>query len=75
MLMYLPLGLKLDKKINPVITILLHVLPLLGNGHEVNNCTMAVTRQRTLNNNRGTVFSVRSVSSCYKQDKLGVVVR
>jgi hypothetical protein len=41
---------------------LVHLLP--GNDHEISNYTTAV------NSNRGTVFSVRSVPRCYKQDKL-----
>jgi hypothetical protein len=32
---------------------------------------LVVTRQRPVNSNRGTVFTVRSVPRCYKQDKLG----
>jgi hypothetical protein len=47
--------------------ILWNVVPLLGNDRETNKTT-DVTRQRPLNSNRGTVFSVRSVPSCYKQD-------
>jgi hypothetical protein len=37
-----------------------HVDPLLGND--------TVNRQRPVNSNRGTVFSVLSVPICYKQD-------
>jgi hypothetical protein len=33
-----------------------------------------VARQRRINGNRGTVFSVRSVPRYYKQDKLGLAV-
>jgi hypothetical protein len=29
-----------------------------------------VTRQQLVNSNRGTMFSVRSVLRCYKQDRL-----
>jgi hypothetical protein len=58
---------------------------LLGGGHEKGDCTAAVARQWPANNrgmmfsarstkqqsNRksGTMFSVRSVPSCYKQDE------
>jgi hypothetical protein len=52
-----------------------HVVALLGNDSEISNYTTAVTRQRPVNSNRGTVFSVRFVPRCYKQDKLGVAVR
>jgi hypothetical protein len=52
------------------IILLWHVDPLLSNDREIINYTTAVTRQRTINNNRETVFSVRSVPKCYKQDKL-----
>jgi hypothetical protein len=55
--------------------ILWHVDPLLGDDHEISNYTTAVTRQLPVNTNREKVFSVRSVSGCYKQYKLGVVVR
>jgi hypothetical protein len=45
--------------------------PLLGNEREINNETTAA-RQHNLNrqqlNYRGAVFSMRSVSRCYKQD-------
>jgi hypothetical protein len=51
-----------------------HVDLLLGNDREINNYTLAVTRQPPVNSNRETVFSVRSVPRCYKQDKLGVAV-
>jgi hypothetical protein len=40
---------------------------LLGNDRET-NYTRAVTRQPPLNSNSGTVFSVRSVPKCFKQD-------
>jgi hypothetical protein len=46
-----------------------HVDPLLGNDHEISNYTMAVTRQRSINSNRETVFSVWSVPR-YEQDAL-----
>jgi hypothetical protein len=57
---------------------------LLGGDRDIGDCTAAVARQRSANNtgmvfsawsakkqlngNRGTVFYVRSVLSCYKQD-------
>jgi hypothetical protein len=34
-----------------------------------------VAKQRPVNSNRGTVFSVQSVPRCYNQDKLGGVSR
>jgi hypothetical protein len=43
--------------------------PLLGKGREINNYTKTVTRQRSVNSNRGTVFSVRSTPRCYKQEE------
>jgi hypothetical protein len=52
--------------------ILWHVDALLGNDRKISNYITAVTRQRPVNNNRGTVFSLRSMPRCYKQDKLGV---
>jgi hypothetical protein len=52
--------------------ILWHVDSLLGNDREISNYTTAVTRQRPVNSKRGTVFCVRPVPKCYKQDKLGV---
>jgi hypothetical protein len=55
-----------------LIKILRHVDLMLGSNRQINNYTAAVTRQRPLNNNRGKVFSVRSLLKCYKQDKLGV---
>jgi hypothetical protein len=55
--------------------ILWHVDPLLGDDHEISNYTTAVTKQLPVNTNRKKVFSVRSVSRCFKQVKLGVVVR
>jgi hypothetical protein len=51
-----------------------HVEQLLRNDCEISNYTTAVTRQRTVNSNRGIVFSVQSVPRCYK-DKLGVAVK
>jgi hypothetical protein len=51
------------------VIILWHVDPLLGNDREISNYTTAVTRQRLVNSNRGTVFSVPSVLRRYKQDK------
>jgi hypothetical protein len=47
--------------------------PSLGIDREISICTTAITRQQPVNSNRGTVSSVRSVLSCYTQDKLGVV--
>jgi hypothetical protein len=49
--------------------LLWHVEPLLGNHREMSSCKTAVTRQRPVNSNKGTVFSVRSVPRCYKQGK------
>jgi hypothetical protein len=40
--------------------VLWHVDPLLGNDREIGNCTAAVARQWSVNNNRRTVFSARS---------------
>jgi hypothetical protein len=48
--------------------ILWHVDPLLGGDREVGDCTAAVARQRPANSNKGTVFSVRPVQRCCKQD-------
>jgi uncharacterized protein HemY len=45
-----------------------YTVALLGNNHETSNYTTAITRQRTINSNRGTVFSVQSVPRCYKQN-------
>jgi hypothetical protein len=50
--------------------ILWHVDPLLGNDREISNYTTAVTKQRTVNSYIGTVFSVRSVVTYYKQGQL-----
>jgi hypothetical protein len=55
------------------IIILVHISPMLGNNCKI-NCKMVVTRQQPINSNRETVFSVRSMLRCYKQDKLGVAV-
>jgi hypothetical protein len=41
--------------------VLWHVDPLLGNDREISSCTTTVSRQRTVNSHRGTVFSVRFV--------------
>jgi hypothetical protein len=51
-----------------------HVVLLLGNDREISNYTTTITRQRPVNSNRGTVFSVRSVPRCYKKNKLEVAV-
>jgi hypothetical protein len=45
---------------------------MLSNGREINNYTVTLTRQQPVNSNRGTVFSVLSVPTYYKQDKLFV---
>jgi hypothetical protein len=60
-----------------------HVDPLLSGDREIGDCTAVTARQRPasrgmaflggpstkqLNSNRGTVFSVRSLPRCYKQD-------
>jgi hypothetical protein len=45
---------------------------LLGGNCEIGDCTAAVARQWPTNNNRGMVFSVRSMGRCYKQDELVV---
>jgi hypothetical protein len=47
-----------------------HVYPLLGNDRDISNYTTAVTMQRSVNNSRRTVISLRSVPRCYKQGKL-----
>jgi hypothetical protein len=49
-----------------------YIDPLLGNDREIGNYTTAVTRQLPVNSNRGTLFSVRSVPRCYKQNEWGV---
>jgi hypothetical protein len=56
---------------NYTLNILRHAEPLLGNGREISNYTMAVTRQWPTNSNRGMTFSLQSVPRCYKQDKIG----
>jgi hypothetical protein len=61
-----------NKFIYIYIYILWHVDPLLGNDREIKNYVTAVTSQRPVKSNRRTVFSVRSVLRCYKQDKLGI---
>jgi hypothetical protein len=48
--------------VNLKLKTLRHVDPLLGNDRKTNNYTTAATRLRPVNNNRRTVFSVRSVS-------------
>jgi hypothetical protein len=48
-----------------------HIDPLLGNDREISTYTRDVTRHRPVNNDRRTVFSVRSVLRC-KQDMLGL---
>jgi hypothetical protein len=35
-----------------------------------NNWKTAITMQRSINSNRGTIFSVQSLPRCYKQDSL-----
>jgi hypothetical protein len=53
-----------------LLTVLWPVDPLLGNDREIRIYTTAVTKQRSVNKNRGTLFSERSVQRCYKQDQL-----
>jgi hypothetical protein len=53
--------------------LLRHVCPLLDNDREISDYTTVVAKERHVNSNRETPFSVRSVSKCYKQDRLGVV--
>jgi hypothetical protein len=64
-----------ELKVNVFIKLyeLRRVGPLLGNYREISNCTTAVTRQRRVNSNRGTVFSMQSVPRCYNHCKLAVV--
>jgi hypothetical protein len=52
-----------------IITIIImsHVVSFLENNREISN---EVTRLRPVNSNRGTVFSVRAVPRCYKQENL-----
>jgi hypothetical protein len=45
---------------------------LLGNDREADKKTTAVNKQRSVDSNRGTVFSVRSVPRCYKQHNSNV---
>jgi hypothetical protein len=47
---------------------------LLGNSREISNYTTAIIRQRPVNRNRRTVFSVWSVPICYKQNMLWELV-
>jgi hypothetical protein len=56
-----------------VSSILWHVDPLLGGDGEIGDCTAAVARHRPASNNKGKMFSTRSVPGCYKRDKLLVV--
>jgi hypothetical protein len=63
-----------DLKRQSLLKIIWHVDPLLGNDSEISNHTTAVTRQRSVNSNRGKVFSVRSAPICYKQGQLAVGV-
>jgi hypothetical protein len=58
--------------INKIIIILWHADQLLCKHCEVSNYITAVTRQRSINANRGTVLSVWSVPGCYKQGQLAV---
>jgi hypothetical protein len=60
--------------INPLKTkFLLHNIvacrTFVSNDHETSNYITDVTRQGSVISNIGTVFSVRSVPKCYKQDK------
>jgi hypothetical protein len=48
--------------------ILWHVDLLLGNNGETNDWTTAIIKQRLVNSNRGTLFSVQSMPRYYKQD-------
>jgi hypothetical protein len=45
-----------------------HADPLVGGDREIGDCTAAVARQWSANN-RGMLFSVRSVPRCYKQGR------
>jgi hypothetical protein len=54
-----------------VVIILWQVDHLLGNDREIGNYTTTFTRQRPVKRNRKTMFFVRSVPRCYKQEKLG----
>jgi hypothetical protein len=46
-----------------------HVDSLLGSYCEIGDCTAAVARQWSENNDRGMLFYVRSVPRCYKQGR------
>jgi hypothetical protein len=41
-----------------------------GDDRQISIYTTAVTRQRPVNSNKGTVFYVRFVPRCYKRGKL-----
>jgi hypothetical protein len=58
------------KEVTSKFNIVACISPLLGNDREIRNYTMGVIRQRPVNSNRGTVFSVRAMLRCYKQDEL-----
>jgi hypothetical protein len=64
---------RLSTELMNSVIILWEVDPFLGNDRKINNYTTAVSRQRPVNSNRGTVFSVWSMPRCYKQGKLGAV--
>jgi hypothetical protein len=51
-----------------------HVDPLLGSNCEMGDYTAAVARQQPTNNNKGMVFSVRSMPRGYMQDELVVIL-
>jgi hypothetical protein len=59
-----------NRNVHAAVLILWHVDPLLGNDRVIGNYTTAITRRRPVNSKTGTVFSVRSLPRCYKQDKL-----
>jgi hypothetical protein len=61
-------------KMTGKLTLLRHVDSMLCDDSEVGGCTAAVARWRPRNSNRGTVFSVLFVQTCYKLDKLEVSV-
>jgi hypothetical protein len=48
------------KSLDHVVIVLWHVDPLLGGEREIGDCTAAVARKRSANNNRGVVLSARS---------------
>jgi hypothetical protein len=54
------------------VKILWHVALLVDNVREISNytCTTAASRERPVNSNKETTFSVRSVPRFYKQDQL-----